>query len=52
MLWPEFPIVMSAGKCLFSHGCCKAFDEDAAGYGRGEKAGIVIRLACAESKVE
>ena len=52
MLWPEFPIVMSAGKCLFSHGCCKAFDEDAAGYGRGEKAGIVIRLACTESKVE
>jgi acyl transferase domain-containing protein len=52
ILWPEFPIVMSAGKYLFSHSFCKAFDEDAAGYGREEKAGIVIRLACTESKVE
>jgi len=52
MLWPEFPIVMSAGKYLFSHSFCKAFDEDAAGYGRKEKAGIVTRLACTESKVK
>jgi acyl transferase domain-containing protein len=52
MLRPEFPIVMSAGECLFPHGRGKAFDEDTAGYGRGERAGIVIRLACAESKVE
>ena len=52
MLWPELLIMMSAVKYLFSHSFCKAFDEDAAGYGRGEKAGIVIRLACTESKVE
>ena len=52
MLWPELLIVMSAGKCLFSDSFCKALDEDGAGYGREEKAGIVIRLASTESKVE
>ncbi|MBN12745.1 MAG: hypothetical protein CMI17_07055 [Opitutaceae bacterium] len=26
MLWPELLIVMSVGKCLFSHSFCKALD--------------------------
>ncbi|HAT59666.1 MAG TPA: hypothetical protein DCS60_02705 [Opitutae bacterium] len=26
MLWPEFPIVTSAGKCLFFHSFYKVFD--------------------------
>jgi acyl transferase domain-containing protein len=42
MLRPEFPIVMSKGKFLSPHGRCKEFDQDAAGYARGEGAGVVI----------
>ncbi len=42
MLRPEFPIMMSKGKFLSHHGYCKAFDEDAAGYSRGEGAGVVV----------
>jgi len=42
MLRPEFPIAMSKGHFLSDHGRCMAFDERAAGYTRGEGAGIVV----------
>ena len=42
MLRPEFPIAMSKGHFLSDHGRCMAFDERAAGYTRGEGAGVVI----------
>jgi acyl transferase domain-containing protein/NADPH:quinone reductase-like Zn-dependent oxidoreductase/NAD(P)-dependent dehydrogenase (short-subunit alcohol dehydrogenase family)/acyl carrier protein len=42
MLRPEYPIAMSKGHFLSAHGRCMAFDERAAGYARGEGAGIVI----------
>ncbi len=42
MLSPESSILMSKGKFLSKHSRCKAFDSDAAGYVRGEGAGIVI----------
>lgn len=42
MLTPESTILMSKGKFLSTHSRCKAFDIDAAGYVRGEGAGIII----------
>jgi len=42
MLRPEYPIAMSKGQFLSKHSRCKAFDEDAGGYVRGEGAGVVI----------
>jgi len=42
MLRPEYPIAMSKGQFLSKHARCKAFDEDAGGYVRGEGAGVVI----------
>lgn len=42
MTRPEFPIMMSKGHFLSDHGECRAFDETAAGYARGEGAGIVV----------
>ncbi len=39
---PEFPIMMSKGHFLSPHGECHAFDESAAGYARGEGAGIFL----------
>lgn len=42
MLTPEYPITMSKGQFLSDHSRCKAFDEDARGYTRGEGGGIVI----------
>ncbi|TQV84279.1 SDR family NAD(P)-dependent oxidoreductase [Exilibacterium tricleocarpae] len=39
---PEYSIVMSKGKFLSKHGLCKAFDESAEGYTRGEGCGIAI----------
>lgn len=42
MLCPESTVLMSKGKFLSSHSRCKAFDIDAAGYVRGEGAGIII----------
>ncbi len=42
MLSPESSILMSKGKFLSKHSRCKAFDSDAAGYVRGEGAGIII----------
>lgn len=42
MMRPEFPIIMSKGHFLSHHGECHAFDESAAGYARGEGAGILL----------
>jgi len=42
MTQPDFPILMSKGHFLSDHGECHAFDETAAGYARGEGAGILI----------
>lgn len=42
MLRPEYPIAMSKGQFLSKHSRCKAFDEDAGGYVRGEGAGVVV----------
>ena len=42
MLLPNYPVSMSKGHFLSPHARCKAFDEDAAGYTRGEGAGIVV----------
>lgn len=42
MLRPDFPILMSKGHFLSHHGECHAFDETAAGYARGEGAGIFL----------
>lgn len=39
---PEFPIMMSKGHFLSDHGECHAFDETAAGYARGEGAGVFL----------
>lgn len=42
MLRPEYPIAMSKGQFLSKHARCKAFDEDAGGYVRGEGVGVVV----------
>lgn len=42
MTRPEFPIIMSKGHFLSPHGECHTFDESAAGYGRGEGAGVLL----------
>ncbi|MGA1870053.1 MAG: type I polyketide synthase [bacterium] len=42
MLRPESFIMLAKGNYLSKHGRCKAFDEDAAGYVRGEGAAVVI----------
>lgn len=42
MMRPEFPIIMSKGHFLSHHGECHTFDETAAGYARGEGAGVVL----------
>jgi Polyketide synthase modules and related proteins len=42
MMRPDFPIIMSKGHFLSHHGECHAFDETAAGYARGEGAGILL----------
>ncbi|MDR7090940.1 type I polyketide synthase [Cellvibrio fibrivorans] len=39
---PEYMVSMSKGGFLSAHGRCKSFDKDAAGYVRGEGAGIII----------
>ncbi len=39
---PEYPIIMSKGHFLSPHGECRAFDDSAAGYARGEGAGVFL----------
>lgn len=39
---PDFPILMSKGHFLSPHGECHPFDESAAGYARGEGAGLFL----------
>ena len=42
MLRPEFAIAMSKGRFLSPHNRSRAFDESAAGYVRGEGAGLLV----------
>ncbi|MGF1452255.1 MAG: type I polyketide synthase [Opitutales bacterium] len=42
MTRPEFGVVMSKGRFLSPHGECRTFDESAAGYSRGEGAGVLV----------
>lgn len=42
MLGPEYPIAMCKSRFLSPHARCMAFDERAAGYVRGEGAGVLI----------
>lgn len=42
MARPDFPILMSKGHFLSPHGECHPFDESAAGYARGEGAGLFL----------
>lgn len=42
ILGPEYSLVLSKGRFLSDHGRCMAFDERAAGYTRGEGAGVAI----------
>lgn len=42
MTRPEYPVIMSKGHFLSQHGECRAFDESAAGYARGEGAGVFL----------
>ena len=39
---PEYPVAMSNGGFLSTHGRCMAFDERAAGYTRAEGCGVVV----------
>jgi acyl transferase domain-containing protein/NADPH:quinone reductase-like Zn-dependent oxidoreductase/acyl carrier protein len=49
MLRPEYPIAMSKGQFLSKHSRCKAFDEDAGGYVRGEGTGVVVLKPLSEA---
>jgi len=42
MARPDFPIMMSKGHFLSDHGECHTFDVTAAGYARGEGAGVFL----------
>ncbi|WPJ96655.1 SDR family NAD(P)-dependent oxidoreductase [Coraliomargarita algicola] len=42
MMRPEFPLMMSKGRFLSDHANCRAFDASAAGYVRGEGAGMLL----------
>ncbi|MEX2380900.1 MAG: SDR family NAD(P)-dependent oxidoreductase, partial [Opitutales bacterium] len=52
MLRPEFPVVMSKGKFLSTHGRCMAFDERAEGYSRGEGAGVVLLKPLSQARAD
>jgi acyl transferase domain-containing protein/NADPH:quinone reductase-like Zn-dependent oxidoreductase len=42
ILLPAYHVVLTKGRFTSKHSRCKAFDQDAAGYVRGEGAGVVI----------
>ena len=42
MMSPFYPVIMSKGQFISPHGRSMTFDARAAGYGRGEGAGVVI----------
>lgn len=50
MLRPGFPIAMSKGGFLSPHSRCMMFDERAAGYARGEGAGVVVLKPLSEAR--
>ncbi len=49
---PEFPVIMSKGHFLSHHGECHAFDESAAGYARGEGAGVFLIKPLAKARAD
>ncbi|MDX2079752.1 MAG: SDR family NAD(P)-dependent oxidoreductase [Terrimicrobiaceae bacterium] len=50
MTRPDFPILMSKGHFLSDHGECHPFDASAAGYARGEGAGIFLVKRLADAR--
>ncbi len=52
MTRPEYPVLMSKGHFLSHHGECHAFDESAAGYARGEGAGVFLIKSLARAQAD
>jgi len=50
ILRPEFAIAMSKGRFLSAHNRCRAFDDAASGYVRGEGAGLVVLKRLSEAQ--
>jgi acyl transferase domain-containing protein len=50
MLRPELPIILSKGQFLSPRGQCRTFDDGAAGYARGEGAGLLLIKRLADAR--